>query len=157
MSADTVLEAPVYPFELQWDAALERYKGTIRTFARNFIGQIPYNSVEDLEQELRVVLWRCIKNYDPNRGASFNTLFQGSAKNHLISMVRTANTKGRTGIVCSLDVEAIAAAVDDFISTEAAEEGALRRMMLEEVIAEHGVEAVQEALSSGRRIKRRVA
>lgn len=81
--------------EQRFDAARREHAGTIRTFARNCVFQLPGFDLDDVQQELLVVLWRCVKNYDPNRGASFNTLFQGSARNHVIGLVRTANAQKR--------------------------------------------------------------
>lgn len=106
--------APEHSFEEKWALAQVRYKGTIRTFARSFNSQIRNMDQEDIEQELLVVLWKCVLNYDPSKGASFNTLFQGSAKNKCISLVRTANTKSRKGVNVSLADEDIERAVDDY-------------------------------------------
>jgi DNA-directed RNA polymerase specialized sigma subunit len=130
---------PTIPFEVRWDAAYKRYKGTIRTFARNFNAQIPLMDIEDIEQELLIVLMRCVERYDPNRGASFNTLFQGCAKRECLSMIRHCNTKSRKALVSSLDVEAVAAEVDALFSADT-EDRALQRMMLAEYVAENGVE-----------------
>jgi DNA-directed RNA polymerase specialized sigma24 family protein len=99
--------------EARFDAARKHYAGTIRTFARNCVFQLPGFDLEDIQQELLVVLWRCVKNYDPNRGAGFNTLFQGSARNHVIGLVRTANAQKRgKGQITTLSDEAFTTAVE---------------------------------------------
>ena len=140
-SAETML-VPEVPFEDRWSAAQTRYKGTIRTFARNCVAQLPGYSIEDIEQELLVILWKCVLNYDPDKGASFNTLFQGSARRRVISLIRTASTLSRTGVNVSLDIEAVAAAVDDHLSTCSAEDRLLTRLDLQSYISEHGAETL---------------
>lgn len=129
---------PDHPFEVKWELAQKRYRKTIRTFARNFVNQLPGFDIEDVEQELLMMLWKCVNNYDPNRGASFNTLFQGTALRRCISLVRTANTKGRKGVTVSLDVEAIGQAVNDYFSEDSAEDNALRRLQVVELVEEFG-------------------
>lgn len=95
----------------RFEAAQVEYKSKIKTFARSAYKQLPGHSVEDVEQELLVVLWRCVQNYDPNKGATFNTLFQGSARNRIISLVRFASSQKRFAEVISLDTTALAALV----------------------------------------------
>lgn len=151
---------PEHSFEEKWGLAQARYKGTIRTFARNCVRQLPGFELADVEQELLVVLWRCVNNYDPDKGASFNTLFQGSARNRIISLIRTANTKGRQGISVSLSDEAVSAAVDDIMNELGTEERCMLRDELREYVSEVGAEAFVSALVAGRRgpkPKRRVA
>lgn len=148
---------PTHSFEQKWDLAYKRYRGTMNTFARNFVNQIPGHDEDDLVSVLHEVLWKCIENYDPERGASFNTLFQGSAQRRLISMVRTANTKKRTAVLVSLDVEETAAAIDEAMSDESAEDSVLRRMDFCEVLVEYGPEVIEKALTTGRSIKRKPA
>lgn len=97
----------------RFEAAQVDYRGKIRTFARNSVNQIPGFDLEDIEQELLVVLWQCVIKYDPNKGASFNTLFQGCARNKVITLIRHGNTKGRKASVVSLDDEAVRLAVDE--------------------------------------------
>jgi len=137
---------PEHSFEEKWELAQRRYKGTIRTFARNCVHQLPNMDMEDIEQELLVVLWKAVLNYDPDKGASFNTLFQGSARNRCISLIRTASTKSRTGISVSLDEEAVAAAVEEAFGRRLggadAEREALACMELSEYLSEHGPDAL---------------
>lgn len=140
-SVETIL-VPEVPFEDRWAAAQTRYKGTIRTFARNCVNQLPGFSLEDIEQELLVVLWKCVLNYDPDKGASFNTLFQGSARRRVISLIRTASTLSRTGTNVSLDIEAVAAAVDEYVSSCSAEDRLVARLELQDYISEHGAEVL---------------
>lgn len=122
----------------RFEAAQVSYKRTIRTFARNCVHQLPDMDIEDIEQELLVILWKACVNYDPDRGASFNTLFQGSARNRVISLVRHYNTKGRKGLVVSLSDEDIAAAVADLHADGSAEDWYL-------AISEHGAAFAREA------------
>lgn len=132
-----------------FEQAQIKYGGKVRTFARNSYRQIPDHEVEDVIQELTVVLWECAVKYDPNRGATFNTYFQQSAKNRIISLMRRSRTKGRTGSTVSLDVEAVAWAVDEYLSDPSAESVALMRMDIREAVAAGG-----EGVLDGRRRKR---
>lgn len=97
-----------------FEDALEQYKGTVRTFAMNTVRQCPSMDVEDIEQELLVVLWRCVQRYDPDKGASFNTLFQGCARNKCITLARTAQTLSRQAnlFAVSLTAEEVSVAVE---------------------------------------------
>jgi RNA polymerase sigma factor (sigma-70 family) len=119
--------------------AEKQYQGTIRTFARNCVYQLPDMDLDDICQELLVVLWKCVKNYDPNRGASFNTLFQGSARNHVIGLVRTANAKKRgKDKITTLSDEAFSLAVERMSIEGSAEDWYL-------AIAEYGERFREEA------------
>lgn len=138
--------------DARWSATYDQYKGKVRTFARNSYQQMPGYSIEDVEQELLVVLWECVRHYDPNKGASFNTYFQGSARNRVITLVRHFSTKSRKAVVTSLDVEAVASAVDQCFAQDSAETTAERRAELQAAVAEYG-----EAALNGRRGRRRKA
>jgi RNA polymerase sigma factor (sigma-70 family) len=116
----------------KWEAAQLAFHGKIRTFARGAVNQLPGLDLDDVIQELNIVLWTCTVHYDPDRGAKFNTYFQGSAKNRIISLIRHANTKSRKAIVTSLDVEAVAAAVDALFSVADTEDRALMRVDIAE-------------------------
>lgn len=108
------------------------YRGTIRTFAYNCVHQLPGFDIDDVESELLIILWKCVQNYDPNKGASFNTLFQGSARNRVISMVRAAQTQKRKALWVNLDDEAVRAAVDGLLFQGSAEDSALALMEIQE-------------------------
>jgi RNA polymerase sigma factor (sigma-70 family) len=116
----------------KWEAAQLAFHGKIRTFARGAVNQLPGLDMDDVIQELNIVLWTCTVHYDPNRGAKFNTYFQGSAKNRIISLIRHANTKSRKALVTSLDVEAVAAVVDSLLAIDNVEERALMRVDIAE-------------------------
>lgn len=145
---------PEHPFETKWTLAQLRYKGTIRTFARNFKSQLPSMDIEDIEQELLVELWKCVLKYDPDKGASFNTLFQGCARNRCISLVRTATTKSRTGIVNSLSDEAVERAVDeafDRLGLPSTEDTVMYRLELQEYVSKNGPGALLDKPKAGRK------
>lgn len=110
---------------VKFDQAQVAFKGKIRTFARNCVRQLPGYDLEDIEQELLVVLWKCVLKYDPNKGASFNTLFQGCARNQVIQMVRRASTASRTAIVVNLEAEDLRRAVDAVFYQGSAEDSAM--------------------------------
>lgn len=143
----------------KWEATYQAYYGKVRTFARNSYRQVPYTSQEDIEQELLVVLWECVVNYDPNRGACFNTYFQQSAKNKVISLIRHHETKGRSGQVVSMSEEAVEFAVNDTIAMTSAEDLAMMRVDLREFVQTHGEDALYDRRLGGRSAssKRRAA
>jgi DNA-directed RNA polymerase specialized sigma24 family protein len=147
---------PEHSFEEKWELAQKRYKRTIKTFARNCVNQLPGYDQADVEQELLVVLWKCVINYDPDKGASFNTLFQGSARNRCITLVRTASTKSRTGINVSLDVDAVAAAVDEAFQEQSTEDRCMFREEVRELVSQYGADAIMNGVR-GRPRTRRVA
>ena len=139
----------------KWEAAQKMYGGKVRTFARNSFRQIPGAEQQDVEQELLVVLWECVMKYDPNRGACFNTYFQQSAKNKVISLIRHHQTKGRTGSVVSMSEDAVAFAVDEALSFTSAEDLAMMRVELRAFVEANGEEALYNKRLGGK--GRRVA
>lgn len=116
----------------KWEAAQIAFHGKIRTFARGAVAQLPHMDLDDIIQELNIVLWTCTVHYDPDRGAKFNTFFQGAAKNRIISLIRHANTKSRKAIVHSLDVDAVSAVVDSLFSEASPEDRVMLRMEIAE-------------------------
>lgn len=136
-------------------AALREYDGKIRTFARNSAYALPGYDVEDVEQELRVVLWQCCEKYDPSKGARFNTYFQQIAINRIRDLIRKSQTEKRVGdkMLVSLDRDDVAVAVSHEIAAlrifttdmSSAEDHALARITL----WERGV--CLEDVNSGRR------
>lgn len=136
------------PLEEKWEAAQLMYGRKVKTFARNSFRQIPYHDQCDMEQEMLIVLWECVRAYDPNKGASFNTFFQQCAKNRITSLIRHYSTKSRAAVVTSLSDEAVAAVVEEYLTPLTAEDQALLRMELREIVALHG-EGVFDA--TGRR------
>lgn len=122
----------------RFEQAERAFRGTIRTFAYNCVKQLPDMDLDDISQELLTVLWRCVQNYDPDRGASFNTLFQGCARRHVIGLVRAANVQKRgKGRITSLDPEAFALAVEQMSTEGSAEDWYF-------ALAEHGDKFVEE-------------
>lgn len=126
----------------KWEAAQRQYGGKVSTFARNSYRQIPGAEQADVEQELLVVLWECVMKYDPYRGACFNTYFQQSAKNKVISLIRHHQTKGRTGSTVSMSEEAVAFAVDEAVAFTSAEDLALMRVELRAFVEKNGEAAL---------------
>lgn len=118
-----------------FEQAQVRYSGTIRTFARNSVGQLPGFDIEDIEQELLFVLWKCVNNYDPSRGASFNTLFQGSARNHVIGLIRSATAQKRKALWVNLDDDAVRRAVDLRLHQGSAEDSVMALLEIERRLA----------------------
>lgn len=71
------------------------YQSKIHTFARNSYHQIPGYSIDDMEQETLIVLWKCVQRYNPDAGATFNTFFWQSARNNISDMTSKAMTQKR--------------------------------------------------------------
>lgn len=124
----------------KFEAAESQYARKIRTFARNARHQLPKMEIEDIEQELRVVLWKTVEKYDPNKGASFNTLVQGNFKNRIISMIRSENTDKRriSASTEAVDEVALTNAVNAAFEGASAEHIALVRLDIREHVAVHG-------------------
>jgi DNA-directed RNA polymerase specialized sigma24 family protein len=117
-------------FALAYDA----FKGKIRTFARNAVHSIPEMDIEDIEQELCYILMRCVRDYDPNKGASFNTLTQGSFQRKIMDLKRKAHTKGRTATLVYLDADEVREAIEGYLTDNCtAEDLALAPYGLDEV------------------------
>jgi RNA polymerase sigma factor (sigma-70 family) len=133
--------------------AQQRYQGTIRTFAWKSYRQMQGYSVEDVEQELLVVLYECVMRYNPDRGAKFNTYFQQSCRNRVITLIRYYAAKRRTATFASLSEEAVAYAVDMMLTEPSAEDRVMNILDLQEYVAENGAEAIHRS----RRGKRVVA
>ena len=76
---------------------LEDYEGMIRKMAWDCYRRIPnyYYSIEELEQEGRLVFTKLLKNRLRLGGASFSTLLFKSLLNHYASIVRMAYTDKR--------------------------------------------------------------
>lgn len=124
--------------------AQEEYKGKIRTFARNSYYKMPGFTTEDVEQELLVVLWDCVRTYNPDKGAKFNTFFQQSAKNKIVSLIRyfEAKTRVANSMVVTLEDDAVRFAIEEDLGGATAEDIALQRMELQAIYEKHGLEAI---------------
>jgi hypothetical protein len=116
-----------------YQLAHEAFKGKARTFARNAVHSIPGWEIEDIEAELFIVLARCVRDYDPNMGASFNTLVQGSWQRKIMDIRRKATTKGRTATLVYLDAEDVQVSIERFLTDNcSAEQIALAPDMLDD-------------------------
>lgn len=122
----------------RFEAAQVAYQKKIRTIAHWNFQKGPGFARQDLEQELLVVLWRCVQNYDPNIGASFNTLFTGSARNRIVSLIRHATTQKRVAVLTSLEEEGIQLAIDRVLNEPSAEDTALLHMRIKGMQAKGG-------------------
>lgn len=134
-----------------FEDALQQYRGTIHTFALNTVRQCPSFDVEDVEQELLVVLWRCVERYDASKGASFNTLFQGCARNKCITLARTAQTQSRQAnlFTTSLSTEEVHSAVELRGAHPSVEDEVMARVLVDML---YEPEEVRRAVRPVRRI-----
>jgi DNA-directed RNA polymerase specialized sigma24 family protein len=110
--------------------------GKIRRFARQKASMryIPGYDECDFENDLLEVLWMACRTYDPNKGASFNTLFWQMSFNHVISLHRKASSQKRVGDYerISLDVEEIREAISELRADPSAEDEYLARLAVTE-------------------------
>lgn len=125
-------------FEKKWEVTQLLYGRKCKTFAKNCFYKLPGFEVEDVEQEMLVVLWRCVRNYDPNKGSSFNTFFQQCAKFRVRDLLRQAGTKGRKADVTYLDEEALQLQIESCLSVESAEVTMLQRAEIQSFVLEYG-------------------
>lgn len=117
-------------FDECFAAAHTMFKKKITTFSRNSVHAIPGYDVEDLEQELFIVLARVVRDYDPDKGASLNTVAQQSFQNRIKDLIRQVNTKSRTAILVYLDGEDVQRAVERVFNTWSAEDVVMAREAL---------------------------
>lgn len=124
----------------KWDAAFRAFQAKIKTFARNSYYTVPGFTAADMEQELLEVLWWCVFDYDPGKGATFNTFFQTSARNRISTLKRAATAVKRgSGVDASyLEEEALVGVSDELHMCESAEATVVRRINIAEYAAEHG-------------------
>lgn len=130
--------------EARWQQTYQAFYPKIRTFARNLYRWVGYTpegfekvsglNLEDLEQELLVVLWKCLETYDPAKGSAFNTYFQTAARNRLVLIGRHFRTKKRFSTWVSLDDEAVAQAIDEFLLEASSEDEAIAALAVAERI-----------------------
>lgn len=80
------------------------------------------------------MLWLVCLSYDPNKGASFNTLFWSAAKNRFLDLHKAASRKMRVGDYyrTSLSAESVAEAVSEFFLSPSAEDEAIARITVRE-------------------------
>lgn len=99
----------------------------IKTYSRNSFFHIPGFSEDDMEQELLAVLWFAVQNYDPTRGAFFNSYMQQCFRNRISTLRRAVECPKRSAELVSLDVEAVQLAIDTRRSLPSAEDTAVQR------------------------------
>lgn len=120
--------------------AQHRYKRRIRKMAWESKDLLPSTEVCDLEQELLEVLWLCCNAYDPDRGATFSTFFETSARRRLTDLHRTASRKKRVGDYSRvwLEDQSLRYAIESVRLEESAEEFALAEMHVIELFRVSG-------------------
>lgn len=127
----------------RFDLALPHYRKKIRTFCRVHANEVPWYDEQDLEVELQEILWLVCSIYDPDKGATFNTLFWQSANNRLKDLKKAAFRQKRAANLntYSLDVDAVRYVV---------EEMTLRPSPEDEILAQM---EILEAFRSGKKIR----
>lgn len=133
---------PAY-FQANYEAAYGAFRKKMTTFSRNAVHRLPGYDVEDIEQELAMVLARVVRDYDPDKGASFNTVAQQSFQNRIRDLIRMVTTKSRTAIMVYLDEDDVQRVIEAVYNTHSAEDEVLARQML----AEMDVDVLRVALT----------
>lgn len=82
---------------------------------------------DDLANEIAEVLWAVCLAYDPNKGATFNTVFWQAAGNRLKDLKKAAFRHKRVihAMTTSLDVDAVRYAVEELMMEDSAEDMAM--------------------------------
>ncbi len=114
-------------FDECFSAAYAEFRKKMTTFSRNSVHAVKGYDVEDIEQELCIVLARVVRDYDPDKGASFNTVAQQSFQNRIRDLIRQVNTQSRTAIMVYLDVEDVQRVVEAVFNTHSAEDEVMAR------------------------------
>lgn len=130
-------------FENNFDLAYSAFKKKMTTFSRNAVHRLPGYDVEDIEQELCMVLARVVRDYDPDKGASFNTVAQQSFQNRIRDLIRMVTTKSRTAVMVYLDADDVQRVIEAVYNTHSAEDEVLAR----EILADMDVDVLRVALT----------
>lgn len=71
---------------MPYEELLQQWQPKITKMKQSFI---PYLDEDDIEQELRLVLWKCQRAYSPDRGAVFHTYLHQAMLNTMGKLVRS--------------------------------------------------------------------
>jgi hypothetical protein len=107
--------------------AYPAYERKINTFSRIRAREVPGMGQDDLANEIAEVLWRVCLAYDPNKGATFNTVFWQAAGNHLKDLKKAAFRQKRIihAMTTSLSDEGVQWAVENATLEDSAEDVAM--------------------------------
>lgn len=112
--------------EQRFKEALKVYRPKIHTFAVNSVHSFAGVGVEDLEQEILMVLWKCLQTYDPNKAAGFSTYFWTTAKNKMVDLIKGMNRiKRQTEWFIMSDDATLARLINGVIEDSSAEDWAV--------------------------------
>lgn len=119
----------------RFEMAMPAYSKKIKTFSRIHGKEVPGYDHQDLEVELQEILWLVCAVYDPDKGATFNTLFWQSANNRLKDLKKAAFRHKRAANLStySLDVEAVRWTVEQMNLHPSSEDEILARVTVSEV------------------------
>lgn len=84
--------------------AFLKYKNGIRKFCRLYAANVRME-VADLESEMYAVLHKCVLSYDPDKGASFNTLLWGAVYNRYRTIIIYNGRGKRAGYEVLVDTQ----------------------------------------------------
>jgi hypothetical protein len=134
----------------RFQLAYPAYERKMSTFSRIRAKEVPDMGADDLFNEIAEVLWRVCLAYDPNKGATFNTVFWQAAGNHLKDLKKAAFRHKRVihSMTTSLDVDAVRYAVEELTLEDSAEDVAISLANVQQRFLEESRRVSQE-----RRIK----
>lgn len=141
-------------FDANFALAYQAFKKKIHTFARNSSYAIEGYDIEDVEQELCMILAKCVRDYDPDRGASFNTLVQGSFQRRIGDLIRKMNTQSRKTTLVYLEEDEVRLAVEGVFNTCSAESEVMARLSIAALPADKVIKALTLTPAEQRRLRR---
>ncbi|KKN86804.1 hypothetical protein LCGC14_0263630 [marine sediment metagenome] len=75
--------------DAQFEEAVKQW--TPKLISMSYKVHVPYMEREDLEQELKLILLKCLQKYDPERGVTFHTFFHRACWNKITTLTEYAN------------------------------------------------------------------
>lgn len=113
--------------EERFGFAYPAYERKIRTFSRIRAREVPGMGQDDLANEIAEVLWAVCLAYDPDKGATFNTVFWQAAGNRLKDLKKAAFRHKRVihAMTTSLDADGVMWAVENATQEDSTEDIAI--------------------------------
>lgn len=96
--------------------AFLKYKNGIGKFCRLYHRNVGME-VADLESEMYAVLHKCVESYDPDKGATFNTLMWNAIYNRFRTIIRYNGAGKRAGHEILVDMQFDQSSVEGDMST----------------------------------------
>lgn len=124
--------------------AYDTYRGKIATFTNYLSIHVGRNlrawedlsgwTKDDWNQEFCLVLWRCVRQYDPMKGAKFNSYLFSCLRNRAISITRGMCAKSRMAKWVDVNDPIILSQIDLVMMELPADvESEMRNILLEQI------------------------